>query len=150
MYLPSQMTSPKQGFLLQDAASNLAFVAGRKTSSHTKGILLHNFSITCTDLIANKQLFPGWIHKKTVLDQVALHDAAIITACRIQFCGSSTKHDISDSSIALAIQHFFTNPNHTRHVSATNLQDLHSPRHLRSHSTFIASDRVIWEWAYLE
>ena len=40
MFLPSKMLSPKQGYLLQDASHQWAFVPGRKISSRNKDIPL--------------------------------------------------------------------------------------------------------------
>ena len=145
MFLPNKMTSPKQGYLLQDSSGQWAFVPGRKTSSRHKGIPLPSFSSTLQSFIADKQLFPGWINKKRVMDQVALHHASLITARRIQFCGSSTLEDISDSATATYVTNFFA-----RHVSASNLHHPAPPRNLRSHHTLIASDKDIWDQAYME
>jgi len=127
MFLPSKMSSPKQGYLLQDSSGQWAFVPGRKTSSRNKGISLPNFPSTFNDYIADQHLFPGWINKKTVLDKIALHTASIITARRIQFCGSSEFQSISDSATLAAVNTFFSNPSFARHVSASNLHHLAPP-----------------------
>ena len=83
--------------------------------------------------------------KKTVMNQVALHHASLITARRIQFCGSSKLEDISDSATTTSVTNFFA-----RHVSASKLQHQAPPRNLRSHHTLIASDKDIWDQAYME
>ena len=58
-YTPATMTSPKQGYLIQDASGQWAFVTGRTTSTRTKGIPLPAFPSNFANLIANKQLFSG-------------------------------------------------------------------------------------------
>ena len=122
LYIPKQMSHPKQGHLNYDKGTeSWSFTPGRHNNKPP--IPLPNFKVLAHSMVTNKKLFQGWKSRKSVLSARVLRAASNVIAYNWKLVA--------------------------RHISAKTLDNLQAPTLVR-HRLLTPNDKKLWDAAYDE
>ena len=158
LYLPEQMTKPKQGYLFKEG-STWSFLSGRSLKEKSRRNNSTIFKLPDFDsgyaerLFFDKQLINGWQTHKTFLSNFNATKIQNFIARRVSFLNQNDPIFLSDDHMQSVVNDKFQSPTTVspvcRKVSASNLKSLIEPK-LHEHHLLSAQDKEIWDKAYVE